>query len=160
MTDKVGSRWPLGPQAPPPPNPWIEEMLKRVYFTPDLELCGSLDNNAVAVSVNSPQQFSLPEVYAALEKVLVPTRTDELEVVEGRLGPKYVAFDINSNVGSLVISQDRLGVTSQSNFNTVKANCCVFTGRWQYEVGASDRQPSSSKSRSATCGAIRAIIIR
>ena len=132
MGDKVGSRcWPMGPQAPPPPNPWIEEMLKRVYFTSDLDLCGLLDDQ---VSVNTPQQFSLPHVYDTLEKILVANRADELQAVEGRLGPKNVAFDINSNVGSLVISQDRLGVTSQSNFNTVKANCCVFTGKWQYEV--------------------------
>lgn len=136
MGDKVGPRcWPLGPQAPQPPNPWIEEMLKRVYFTPDLDLCSSLDDSAVSVN-STPQQFSLPDVYDALEKVLVPNRADELESVEGRLGPKNVAFDINSNVGSLVISQDRLGVTSQSNFNTVKANCCVFTGQWQYEVNS------------------------
>ncbi|XP_028966775.1 E3 ubiquitin-protein ligase RNF123 [Galendromus occidentalis] len=130
MADKVESRcWPLGPQAPPPPNPWIEEMLKRVYFTPDLDIRGLLGD-----AVSTPQQLSLPDVYDALEKILVSIRDDELETVEGRLGPKNVAFDINSNVGSLVISQDRLGVTSQSNFNTVKANCCVYKGRWQYEV--------------------------
>lgn len=58
------------------------------------------------------------------------------EPAEGRLGPKEVCFqfDIHTNVGTLIIDQDRLGLSSQSNFSSMKANCCVFKGKWAFEV--------------------------
>ena len=49
--------------------------------------------------------------------------------VDGRLGPKKVAFDPNSKVGNVILDSDHLGVTSQSNFSTVRANTCVYKGR-------------------------------
>ncbi|XP_074646477.1 E3 ubiquitin-protein ligase RNF123-like isoform X2 [Tubulanus polymorphus] len=52
----------------------------------------------------------------------------------GLIGPDVVAFDINSNVGTLFIETDKLGVTSHSNFSTIRANTCVFKGKWIYEV--------------------------
>ncbi|KAH8030034.1 hypothetical protein HPB51_006466 [Rhipicephalus microplus] len=52
----------------------------------------------------------------------------------GRLGPDHVTFDICSNVGTFIVNQDRLGVSSQGNFNTIRASCCVFKGKWQYEL--------------------------
>lgn len=33
-----------------------------------------------------------------------------------------------------MISPDRLNVQSQSNFASIKANVCVFSGKWQFEV--------------------------
>lgn len=32
------------------------------------------------------------------------------------------------------VSKDRLLIQSQSPFPTVKANCCVYRGKWMYEV--------------------------
>lgn len=52
----------------------------------------------------------------------------------GRLGPSLVVFDINTNVGSLVMDCDRLSVSSQSGFSSIKATTGVFKGKWQYEV--------------------------
>ncbi|GFR16698.1 e3 ubiquitin-protein ligase RNF123 [Trichonephila clavata] len=52
----------------------------------------------------------------------------------GIIGPEKVIFDVSSNVGSLVIDRDRLGLSSQSNFSSIRANCCVYKGRWQYEL--------------------------
>ncbi|XP_060567835.1 E3 ubiquitin-protein ligase RNF123-like [Ruditapes philippinarum] len=62
--------------------------------------------------------------------------TDTSEPVEGRLGPVDVTFqfDIHTNVGTLIVDQDRLGLSSQSNFSSMKANCCVYRGKWAYEV--------------------------
>ncbi|XP_042904907.1 E3 ubiquitin-protein ligase RNF123 isoform X2 [Parasteatoda tepidariorum] len=52
----------------------------------------------------------------------------------GVIGPDKVIFDVSSNVGSLVIDRDRLGLSSQSNFSSIRANCCVYKGKWQYEL--------------------------
>jgi Kip1 ubiquitination-promoting complex protein 1 len=41
---------------------------------------------------------------------------------------------VGSHVGSFIISTDRLGVSSQCNFGSVRACSCVFKGKWQYEV--------------------------
>lgn len=59
---------------------------------------------------------------------------ESLEDDNGRLGPKKVTFDVSTNVGSFVIDRDRLGVSSQSNFSSIRANVCVYKGRWQYEL--------------------------
>ncbi|XP_021964522.1 E3 ubiquitin-protein ligase RNF123 isoform X2 [Folsomia candida] len=53
---------------------------------------------------------------------------------EGRLGPTVVKMDVGSHVGSFIISTDRLGVSSQCNFGSVRACACVYKGKWQYEV--------------------------
>ncbi|CAN8025302.1 unnamed protein product [Ixodes persulcatus] len=52
----------------------------------------------------------------------------------GRLGDHHVTFDICTNVGTFIVDKDRLGVSSQSNFNTIRGTCCVFKGKWQYEL--------------------------
>uniref|UniRef100_A0A8D8BCF2 E3 ubiquitin-protein ligase RNF123 n=1 Tax=Culex pipiens TaxID=7175 RepID=A0A8D8BCF2_CULPI len=52
---------------------------------------------------------------------------------EGRLGPRRTIFDVVED-GSILVSKDKLTLQSQNAFSTVKANCCVFAGRWMYEV--------------------------
>ncbi|KAL4226861.1 hypothetical protein ACF0H5_014840 [Mactra antiquata] len=59
--------------------------------------------------------------------------TSESETVQGRLGPTDVMFQFD-NVGTLVIDQDRLELSSQSNFSSMKANTCVYKGKWMFEV--------------------------
>ncbi|XP_062548443.1 E3 ubiquitin-protein ligase RNF123 [Armigeres subalbatus] len=53
--------------------------------------------------------------------------------VTGRLGPKRTVFDATED-GSILVSKDKLTLQSQNAFSTVKANCCVYSGRWMYEV--------------------------
>lgn len=55
---------------------------------------------------------------------------------EGRLGPAKVTFvsDPNDTNNLVKISKDRLTIQSQSAFSTLKANCCVYKGKWMYEV--------------------------
>lgn len=53
--------------------------------------------------------------------------------MRSRLGPKFVIFDIDFS-STVRIANDRLTVRSQGSFNTIKANVCVFGGRWMYEV--------------------------
>lgn len=45
-----------------------------------------------------------------------------------------IFVDVGSHVGSFIISTDRLGVSSQCNFGSVRACACVYKGKWQYEV--------------------------
>ncbi|ROT73610.1 E3 ubiquitin-protein ligase RNF123 [Penaeus vannamei] len=53
---------------------------------------------------------------------------------EGRLGPQRVQFDRKNFVGTFSFNNDRLGLNSQDNFSTIRANTCVFKGKWQYEL--------------------------
>lgn len=53
--------------------------------------------------------------------------------MRSRLGPEFVIFDIDFS-STVRIANDRLTVRSQGSFNTIKANVCVFGGRWMYEV--------------------------
>lgn len=55
---------------------------------------------------------------------------------EGRLGPAKVTIvcDPNDSNNLVKISKDRLTIQSQSAFSTLKANCCVYKGKWMYEV--------------------------
>ncbi|XP_061187655.1 E3 ubiquitin-protein ligase RNF123-like isoform X2 [Saccostrea echinata] len=59
-----------------------------------------------------------------------------LTPIDGRIGPSEVVFDQKSIVGmmGLRLESDQLAVTSHSNFSTVRANCCVYRGKWMYEV--------------------------
>jgi hypothetical protein len=49
---------------------------------------------------------------------------------EGRLGDDVVCFDPASNVGQFVFGTGHLSVCSQSSFSTVRANACVFRGKF------------------------------
>lgn len=53
--------------------------------------------------------------------------------MRSRLGPEMTIFDIDFS-SSVRIANDRLSVRSQGSFNTIKANVCVYGGKWMYEV--------------------------
>ncbi|KAK3886649.1 hypothetical protein Pcinc_009204 [Petrolisthes cinctipes] len=53
---------------------------------------------------------------------------------EGRMGPPVVQLNTKGEVGNFLFSNDRLGINSQDNFSTIRANVCVFKGKWQYEI--------------------------
>ncbi|XP_063226205.1 E3 ubiquitin-protein ligase RNF123 isoform X2 [Bacillus rossius redtenbacheri] len=73
-------------------------------------------------------------VARAMQEHPLPESRDEADAREGRLGPSLVCFDTSSYVGLLVVGSDRLSINSQSNFSTIRANVCVYKGKWQYEV--------------------------
>lgn len=52
----------------------------------------------------------------------------------GRLGPKVVLLDPNSKGGVVEIQNEGLTAESHSNFGSIRANVCVFKGKWMYEV--------------------------
>ncbi|ALC46914.1 CG6752 [Drosophila busckii] len=52
---------------------------------------------------------------------------------ESRIGPELAIFDVDYTT-TVRVSTDRLALRSQGSFNSVRANCCVYGGRWMYEV--------------------------
>ncbi|KAH8236558.1 hypothetical protein KR026_005614 [Drosophila bipectinata] len=52
---------------------------------------------------------------------------------ESRIGPDLTIFDVDYTT-TVRVSSDRLALRSQGSFNTVRANCCVYGGRWMYEI--------------------------
>lgn len=63
-----------------------------------------------------------------------PEDSSDLDTaIAGRLGPRRTVFDATDD-GSILVSKDKLTLQSQNAFSTVKANCCVYSGRWMYEV--------------------------
>ncbi|KAJ8302029.1 hypothetical protein KUTeg_021016, partial [Tegillarca granosa] len=72
---------------------------------------------------------SLEDAIQCKSQTKEPTATEL-----GKIGPNDVMFDVKSNVGTLVMEPDKLGGTSLSNFSTIRANCCVYKGKWVYEL--------------------------
>ncbi|KXJ75047.1 hypothetical protein RP20_CCG012419 [Aedes albopictus] len=69
-----------------------------------------------------------------LQSHLFPEDDEDSETaIAGRLGPRRTVFDATED-GSILVSKDKLTLQSQNAFSTVKANCCVYSGRWMYEV--------------------------
>lgn len=53
---------------------------------------------------------------------------------QGRLGSPNVQFDLTSLVGQITIDRSTNTLMSNSGFSTVKANCFLYSGKFQYEV--------------------------
>ncbi|XP_054277934.1 E3 ubiquitin-protein ligase RNF123-like [Macrosteles quadrilineatus] len=73
-------------------------------------------------------------VHKVLDGIEPPMRTIQVDNRPGRLGLPQVRFDSTAQVGTLVMSADRLCAQAQSNFSSVKANVCFYSGKWQYEL--------------------------
>lgn len=44
------------------------------------------------------------------------------------MGPSVVQLNTKAEVGNFFFSSDRLGINSQENFSTIRANACVYEG--------------------------------
>ncbi|XP_046661819.1 E3 ubiquitin-protein ligase RNF123 isoform X1 [Homalodisca vitripennis] len=73
-------------------------------------------------------------IHRVLDAIEPSVAACEKDTRPGRLGIPQVIFDSTAQVGTLVMSGDRLRAQSQSNFSTVKANVCFYSGKWQYEL--------------------------
>ncbi|XP_015584850.1 E3 ubiquitin-protein ligase RNF123 isoform X2 [Cephus cinctus] len=60
--------------------------------------------------------------------------SDTADSQDGRIGPKIVRFDISTHHGLFIVSPDRLSISSQSNFSTMRANTGLYRGKWIYEL--------------------------
>ncbi|KAL1441118.1 hypothetical protein MTO96_008859 [Rhipicephalus appendiculatus] len=104
-------------------NAWLEAMLEYVFKRP----VSSDAQDKATLKLEDLDDF----IDFELENL---SKGQVVESDYGRLGPNHVTFDICSNVGTFIANQGRLGVSSQGNFNTIRASCCVFKGKWQYEL--------------------------
>ncbi|ESO88781.1 hypothetical protein LOTGIDRAFT_234381 [Lottia gigantea] len=99
-----------------------------------------LSSEAGASSLQKPPTLQNLETFIekSLEDSIEGTADCEEPMSEschyGKIGGLEVMFDILSNVGTLIVEPDRLGLSSLSNFSTMRANCCVFKGKWIYEL--------------------------
>ncbi|XP_037951834.1 E3 ubiquitin-protein ligase RNF123 isoform X2 [Teleopsis dalmanni] len=90
---------------------------------------GALPLTEQMTKVKSWLNNKLSEIDENCLEAVITQRTQML----ARLGPPHVAFDIDYST-NVRPSADRLTIRSQGTFNTVKANVCVFGGRWMYEI--------------------------
>ncbi|GBP06061.1 hypothetical protein EVAR_73893_1, partial [Eumeta japonica] len=94
-------------------------------------------------SATRSEEMCLPE-QMVLVKSWLQAKLDVIEIncrdevsnqqikMRSRLGPELVIFDIDFS-STVRITNDRLSVRSQGSFNTIKANVCIFGGKWMYE---------------------------
>lgn len=96
-------------------------------------------------SLSSCSQISelrtwLDEKLTNLEDRSTGGSQDDTDIIpsfrDGFIGSETVVFDVLDDDQSLGVnvSNDGLLIQSQSPFPTVKANCCVYRGKWMYEV--------------------------
>ncbi|KAH9496305.1 hypothetical protein Btru_010563 [Bulinus truncatus] len=64
----------------------------------------------------------------------IKAHKDSPDFQTGRLGPAECTFDTSTSIGTVVVDPDKLGIASHSNFSSIKANCCVYEGKWVYEL--------------------------
>lgn len=67
--------------------------------------------------------------HAASSPLLAPGST-----AAGRVGPPRVEVDRAHMAGDVRLDEAGTAVTSHSNFSSVRANACVFAGKWVYEA--------------------------
>ncbi|CAI9715753.1 E3 ubiquitin-protein ligase RNF123-like isoform X1 [Octopus vulgaris] len=79
--------------------------------------------------------FNLQEyIDRTLDAVVTAEKAAEVSTTEGRLGCSEVLFENSGSARTLAVEPDRLGVSSLSNFSSIRANCCVYKGKWIYEL--------------------------
>ncbi|KAK6174817.1 hypothetical protein SNE40_013392 [Patella caerulea] len=126
-----GRHFPLGRAE----EPYTYSLLQHVFSDH-----GNLASEACASGINKAPTLANLQNY--IEKSLEDAATSECKTGEatpdstdcGRVGATEVVFDILTNVGTLIVEPDRLGLSSLSNFSTMKANCGVYKGKWIYEL--------------------------
>ncbi|KAG7493787.1 E3 ubiquitin-protein ligase RNF123 isoform X1 [Solea senegalensis] len=84
------------------------------------------------------KSLGFQDLTSHLDKLLSEGESSEEsrdQAVEGRLGPQPVVLDHTSGFeGLLFVDDDLLGVIGHSNFSSIRATTCVYTGKWIYEV--------------------------
>uniref|UniRef100_T1IK83 RING-type E3 ubiquitin transferase n=1 Tax=Strigamia maritima TaxID=126957 RepID=T1IK83_STRMM len=106
-----------------------EDILESVFGTKD-------ESSDIPGSTTNWKAVTLSNLELWIENELLEIRPTQPEYDEasGRIGSSRVMFDVTSNVGSFVIDRDKLGVSSQSNFSSLRANVCVYKGKWHFEL--------------------------
>ncbi|KAK3585944.1 hypothetical protein CHS0354_038486 [Potamilus streckersoni] len=110
-------------------DPFTFQLLQRIFQ----DQCLSSEAGAIGTEKALTLQ-NLPSVLDRAADETVSQKFVKHEKTPKRIGPAEVVFDISANVGTLVVEPNRLGLKSHSNFSTMRANCCVYQGKWLYEL--------------------------
>lgn len=116
---------------------YTKELLQQVFPSADVDqpLEASADAALKALSLENLGEHLDKWVDDEVPKQEKPAPQAECTPVRtGRIGPSEVTFDIMANVGTVIVEADRLGISSHSNFSSIRANCCVYQGKWSYEL--------------------------
>ncbi|XP_060645573.1 E3 ubiquitin-protein ligase RNF123 [Drosophila nasuta] len=124
----------------------FENLDQDNYYNSDLE--DDFDGGNCS-TVPDPRVQKLDELSVTKQMIIVKNwledkfqqiQTDSNEEIrrlyidtEARIGPELAIFDVDYTT-TVRVSADRLALRSQGSFNTVRANCCVYGGRWMYEI--------------------------
>ncbi|XP_053971070.1 E3 ubiquitin-protein ligase RNF123-like [Hylaeus volcanicus] len=113
----------------------VDEIIKDIFGL-NVYL-GLIDANSTEESSKGsrvPHGFTLVNNYieTTLSKNALTQNVEDIRV--GRIGPSTVKFDKSTYQGPCLISPDRLGIHSLSNFSTIRANTAVYKGKWMYEL--------------------------
>lgn len=115
-------------------DPYLKEILDVVFHQKEEGATAAVYEKSKPTDLMNLQYF----LGSVLESPKHEARTKKgnKESIPGRIGPLEVVFDFRSNGGSGIVAVEahRLEVTSCSNFSTIRANCCVYKGKWVYEV--------------------------
>ena len=60
--------------------------------------------------------------------------TDTIAAQRGRIGPRRVDVDRRRTSGDVRVDTTGTSIHSRANFSSVRANTCVFEGKWSYEA--------------------------
>ncbi|XP_063432612.1 E3 ubiquitin-protein ligase RNF123-like isoform X2 [Mytilus trossulus] len=115
-------------------DPYLKEILDVVFHHKEEGATAAVYETSKPTGLMNLQYF-LGSVMES-PKSEIKVKKGNKENTSGRIGPSEVVFDFRSNGGSGIVAVEshRLEVTSCSNFSTIRANCCVFKGKWVYEV--------------------------
>ena len=67
------------------------------------------------------------------ETTLLKEINEELSTINGRLGPRMTELDKRFTNGTIAFHRAN-EIESESNFASVRANTCIYDGKFMYEV--------------------------
>ncbi|GFO15438.1 E3 ubiquitin-protein ligase rnf123-like [Plakobranchus ocellatus] len=125
LQDVFGDRWSASPvEGASSLHPARKQLNFSTLDTFISEALKEVTDNELKVSSKSGETHVHPVNHP---------QTHQMEMM-GRLGPSESTFDVLTSVGILLLDPDKLGITSHSNFSSIRGNCCVYEGKWVYEL--------------------------
>lgn len=91
-------------------------------------------NEAVDAELRKQSTDDFATVNTTAERASMETDEDTGLASSGRVGPDQVQICEELSNGHIRFLADDCDLESHSNFSSVRANACVFAGKWMYEV--------------------------
>jgi len=97
---------------------------------------GTFSHNDSTIETDDATTSGSDAVYAGEPAPCEAETSDTTAAARGRVGPARVTIDRRqkSAVGDVRVDVAGTSVHSRANFSSVRANACVFQGKWSYEA--------------------------